>query len=228
MVKIHGFRWRFSHLTNRCEPGNMVFPELLQLKETDGDKLKEKLVEIIIQAFCFTMDGCWLLDIMQTRGSWKIDSTANMKILLNQSRGLISLNHQPSGLTMNGVCLDVWHYAELRVQCDFSFTWRWHGLDTRMLLTHQVVGQTTASSLVNSMPSFEVSIPPISVWWGWFLWRWIQTIFEFFMYRSVPWISKEWVSNLAQRLGRLSQSCFRCRFSPGLCGVGSGSTGWQS
>jgi len=36
----------------------MVFPELLQLKETDGDKLKEKLVEIIIQAFCFTMDGC--------------------------------------------------------------------------------------------------------------------------------------------------------------------------
>jgi hypothetical protein len=106
------------------------------------------------------MDGCCLLDIMQTRGSWKIDSTANMKILLNQSRGLISLNHQPSGLTMNGVCLDVWYHAELRVQCDFSFTWRWHGLDTRMILTHLVVGQTTASSLVNSMPSFEVSIPP--------------------------------------------------------------------
>lgn len=41
-----------------CEPRNMVFPELLKLKEAVGDKLKEKLVEIIIQAFFH--DG-WML-----------------------------------------------------------------------------------------------------------------------------------------------------------------------
>jgi hypothetical protein len=40
----------------------MVFPELLKLKEAVGDKLKEKLVEIIIQAFFSRwMDvACWI------------------------------------------------------------------------------------------------------------------------------------------------------------------------
>ena len=70
----------------------------------------------------FMMDGfdCWISCKQEDLGGF-IQTAINMKILLNQSR-----HHQTSRFNLGWISMDVRHPAELRLQCDSCFTWRWH------------------------------------------------------------------------------------------------------